>query len=100
MASRTGGASGSLLAAILQRAEGAGALAKALEDEVPFVKEVISLSNVEFMEGAPPDDILVYDLLTDFPERDMRAEFPDRDREISPVHLRDDQFLETDLVLG
>ncbi len=43
-------------------------LTRELEDEVPFVKEVTSLSNVEFMEGAPPDDILVYDLLTDFPE--------------------------------
>ena len=43
-------------------------LTKALEDEVPFVKEVTSLSNVEFMEGAPPDDILVYDLLDEFPE--------------------------------
>ena len=44
------------------------ALTRELEDEVPFVKEVTSLSNVEFMEGAPPDDILVYDLLSDFPE--------------------------------
>jgi predicted RND superfamily exporter protein len=43
-------------------------LTRALEDEVPFVKEVTSLSNVEFMEGAPPDDILVYDLLDEFPE--------------------------------
>ena len=43
-------------------------LTRALEDEVPFVKEVTSLSNAEFMEGAPPDDILVYDLLAKFPE--------------------------------
>jgi predicted RND superfamily exporter protein len=43
-------------------------LTRELEDEVPFVKEVTSLSNVEFMEGAPPDDILVYDLLSEFPE--------------------------------
>ncbi|MBW2508650.1 MAG: MMPL family transporter [Deltaproteobacteria bacterium] len=43
-------------------------LTRTLEQEVPFVKEVTSLSNVEFMEGAPPDDILVYDLLADFPE--------------------------------
>jgi predicted RND superfamily exporter protein len=42
-------------------------LTRALEDEVPFVKEVTSLSNAEFMEGAPPDDILVYDLLAEFP---------------------------------
>ena len=42
-------------------------LTAALEDEVPFVKDVTSLSNAEFMEGAPPDDILVYDLLADFP---------------------------------
>ncbi len=43
-------------------------LTQALEDEVPFVKEVTSLSNAEFMEGAPPDDILIYDLLAEFPE--------------------------------
>ena len=43
-------------------------LTRALEDEVPFVKDVTSLSNAEFMEGAPPDDILVYDLLAEFPE--------------------------------
>ena len=43
-------------------------LTAALEEEVPFVKQVTSLSNVEFMEGAPPDDILVYDLLSEFPE--------------------------------
>jgi len=43
-------------------------LTRALEDEVPFVKDVTSLANVEFMEGAPPDDILVYDLLTEFPD--------------------------------
>ena len=51
--------------AVMQQIE---QLTRALEDEVPFVKEVTSLSNVEFMEGAPPDDILVYDLLADFPE--------------------------------
>jgi predicted RND superfamily exporter protein len=43
-------------------------LTRALDDEVPFVKDVTSLSNVEFMEGAPPDDILVYDLLAEVPE--------------------------------
>lgn len=43
-------------------------LTRALEDEVPFVKEVTSLSNAEFMEGMPPDDILVYDLLAEFPK--------------------------------
>lgn len=43
-------------------------LTDALDAEVPFVKEVTSLSNAEFMEGAPPDDIIVYDLLADFPE--------------------------------
>ncbi|MEM8606087.1 MAG: MMPL family transporter [Myxococcota bacterium] len=42
-------------------------LTDALDAEVPFVKEVTSLSNAEFMEGAPPDDIIVYDLLADFP---------------------------------
>ncbi|MEM7437086.1 MAG: MMPL family transporter, partial [Myxococcota bacterium] len=42
-------------------------LTEALDAEVPFVKEVTSLSNAEFMEGAPPDDIIVYDLLSEFP---------------------------------
>ena len=47
-------------------------LTEALDAEVPFVKEVTSLSNAEFMEGAPPDDILVYDLLSEFPENQER----------------------------
>ncbi len=42
-------------------------LTEALEDEVPFVSEVTSLTNVEFMEGVP-DGIDIYDLLDDFPE--------------------------------
>ncbi|NWG72916.1 MAG: MMPL family transporter, partial [Parvularculaceae bacterium] len=42
------------------------ALTEALESEVPFVEEVTSLSNVEYVE-AVPDGIRVYDLLDDFP---------------------------------
>ena len=49
---------------IMRRIEG---LTEALEDEVPFVSEVTSLVNVEFMEGVP-DGIEIYDLLEDFPE--------------------------------
>ena len=50
-----------------------------LEAEVPFVKEVTSLSNAEFMEGAPPDDLLVYDLLDEFP-KDQQALWSIRDK--------------------
>ena len=42
-------------------------LTKALEQEVPFVKEVTSLANVEFIEGAP-GQLNIYNLLKDFPE--------------------------------
>ncbi len=62
-------------------------LTRALEDEVPFVKEVTSLSNAEFMEGAPPDDILVYDLLEEFPES-QEALFAIRDKVMKkPIYL-------------
>jgi predicted RND superfamily exporter protein len=62
-------------------------LTRALEDEVPFVKEVTSLSNAEFMEGAPPDDILVYDLLEDFPENQDEL-FSIRDKVMKkPIYL-------------
>jgi predicted RND superfamily exporter protein len=62
-------------------------LTRALEDEVPFVKEVTSLSNVEFMEGAPPDDILVYDLLSDFPESQQQL-YAIRDKVMKkPIYL-------------
>lgn len=42
-------------------------LTEALETEVPFVAEVTSLTNAEYVE-AIPDGIRVYDLLEDFPE--------------------------------
>jgi predicted RND superfamily exporter protein len=42
-------------------------LTEALEDEVPFVEEVTSLANVEYVEGVP-DGIEIYDLLEEFPE--------------------------------
>ena len=42
-------------------------LTHALEDEVPFLSEVTSLANVEFME-AVEDGIDVHELLADFPE--------------------------------
>ena len=42
-------------------------LTEALEEEVPFVEEVTSLANVEFMEGAP-DGIEIFELLEEFPE--------------------------------
>jgi predicted RND superfamily exporter protein len=42
-------------------------LTEALEEEVPFIKEVISLTNVEFMEPAE-GGIEVFELLKEFPE--------------------------------
>ncbi|MBT8342194.1 MAG: MMPL family transporter [Desulfatitalea sp.] len=42
-------------------------LTRVLEDEVPFVKEVTSLANAEFIE-AKADSIEVHELLLDFPK--------------------------------
>ncbi len=44
-----------------------GQLTEVLEEEVPFVQEVTSLVNLEFLEGVP-DGIEIYDLLEEFPE--------------------------------
>ena len=41
-------------------------LTRSLKKEVPFVNEITSLTNVEFMEGVP-GGIKVYELLEDFP---------------------------------
>jgi predicted RND superfamily exporter protein len=43
------------------------ALTRALEEEVPFVKKVTSLTNVEYIEGVE-DGVEIYDLLEEFPE--------------------------------
>ncbi len=43
-------------------------LTKAIEDEVPFVKKITSLSNAEFLEGRG-DELVVYNLLDNFPEK-------------------------------
>jgi predicted RND superfamily exporter protein len=42
-------------------------LSEALEEEVPFVDQVISLANVEFLEPMP-GGIRIHDLLDEFPE--------------------------------
>ncbi len=42
-------------------------LSRALETEVPFVSDVLSLSSAEFMQSAG-DDIQVHEILHDFPE--------------------------------
>jgi predicted RND superfamily exporter protein len=42
-------------------------LSRSLEEKVPFVRKVTSLTNVEFMEGVP-GGIKVYDLLESFPD--------------------------------
>lgn len=42
-------------------------LTEILEAEVPFVDEVVSLANVEFVEAVGEDDIQIDDLLRDFP---------------------------------
>jgi len=43
-------------------------LTEVLEQEVPFVEEVTSLSNVEFIQAIGEDDIDVNELLIDFPQ--------------------------------
>jgi len=48
------------------------ALTETLESEVPFVDEVTSLANVEFIQAVGEDDIEIDDLLIDFP-KDQRA---------------------------
>ena len=42
-------------------------LSKALEGEIPFMRKVTSLSNVEFMQ-ADGDDVIIQAMLEDFPE--------------------------------
>ncbi len=42
-------------------------LTEELEDQVPFIKRVVSLSNAEFIEGIQ-DELVIHDLLLDFPE--------------------------------
>jgi len=53
-------------------------LTEALESEVPFINEVTSLTNVEFMEPVD-DDLVIYGLLEDFPE-DQAALLEVRDK--------------------
>jgi len=53
-------------------------LTEALEADLPFVKEVTSLANVEFLEGVP-GGLEIYDLLEEFPE-DQEALLEIRDR--------------------
>ena len=43
-------------------------LTQALEVEIPFAREATSLANVEFMRPAAEDEIVVDELLLDFPE--------------------------------
>ena len=43
-------------------------LSNVLESEVPFVDEVVSLANVEFMQAVGENDIQIDDLLYEFPE--------------------------------
>lgn len=42
-------------------------ISERIEDEVPFVKRVLSLSNAEFIEGRP-GELIIHDILRDFPE--------------------------------
>jgi predicted RND superfamily exporter protein len=61
-------------------------LTEALEEEVPFINEVTSLANVEFVEGVP-DGIEIYELLEDFPEN-QEALLEIRDKVLSkPLYV-------------
>ncbi|MDX1497734.1 MAG: MMPL family transporter, partial [Salinisphaeraceae bacterium] len=59
----------------LEVMQGIQQLTEAIEAEVPFVRKVISLPNVEFIR-AQGDDILIEDLLEDFP--DSQAELSEK----------------------
>ncbi|MCY4425439.1 MAG: MMPL family transporter [Halieaceae bacterium] len=45
-----------------------GNLTTALEDEVPFVREATSLTNVEFLFAEGEDELIVDELMLDFPD--------------------------------
>lgn len=53
-------------------------LTSVLESEVPFVDEVVSLSNIEFVEAIGEDDIQIDDFLAEFPatQEEMLARKP------------------------
>lgn len=48
-------------------------LAQDLE-EVPYVKKVNAIPNIEFIEGNETGDVLIYDLMEDFPENQFQAD--------------------------
>jgi predicted RND superfamily exporter protein len=61
-------------------------LTEALEKEVPFVEEVTSLANVEYVEGVP-GGIEIYELLEEFPE-DQAALIAIREKVLSkPLYV-------------
>jgi len=71
-------------------------LTRALEDGVPFVKEVTSLANVEFLEGIP-DGIKIYELLEEFPESqeallDLKTKVLDKPMYVGGLASRDGTY--------
>ena len=71
-------------------------LTEALEDDVPFVKEVTSLANVEFIEGIP-GGIKIYQLLEQFPENQeallhLKAKVLDKPMYVGGLASRDGTY--------
>jgi predicted RND superfamily exporter protein len=71
-------------------------LTEALEEDLPFVKEVTSLANVEFLEGIP-DGIKIYDLLDEFPESqeallEIKGRVLDKPMYVGGLASRDGQY--------
>ncbi len=54
--------------------------------EVPFVEKVRGLTNVEFMEGNENDDLIIYDLMEDFPETQAKADLMKKKLMDKPVY--------------
>ncbi len=48
-------------------------LAEDLE-QVPFVKKVNAITNIEFIEGSENGDVVIYDLMEDFPSDQVKAD--------------------------
>jgi len=63
-------------------------------EHVPFVKKVRGLTNVEFMEGTRADDLIIYDLMADFPATQEEADRIRKKLMAKPIYV--DSFISKD----
>ncbi len=71
-------------------------LTQQLEEEVPFVKDVVSLANAEFIEGVE-GELLVHDILENFPENqkallDLKARIMNKPIYINGLVSKDGKY--------